>query len=220
MSNIYAFEDYGAWVEVAALSGEQARVCVDAWLGHDAFPSTPKPGSIRATLPDAGLPVVIGYGLNEYPLHITSLCERCGEPIDDCDILYPMMDEHGQVLCSDCLTLHQDEHDGYCIICEEAIYGHPPNKKLAILEASGSSYNQDDLGDFAPGYYNIISYPFYASDMINTWFWESAIRKIRDLGPEAPSPDKAGYLSGMVCDECVHRLGLDRQINWRYWSTA
>ena len=133
-------------------------------------------------------------GYTHVPDHRT--CSDCG---DTFDIEREGDEIRGESYCDNC----RDDHQETCGFCEEHYpeldYDDDKGRIVVTGKIEGSGGK-----NIAPGWYRIVKWPFYRSDMLgDASLFADRLQFVAPLRPDDEGKDEEGYPSMLVCEDCM-----------------
>lgn len=120
-------------------------------------------------------------------------CCHCGNEIDE-DYY---REKDNEIYCDNC---YHEQIEFTCPICED-YHENPetPQEHFVYLHSEQDGYK--------PGFYNVLRFPVYISDMFSATLCSDALKLASDT--KVYKHDKEENLSGFICKECFDKKGLD-----------
>lgn len=126
-------------------------------------------------------------------------CTYCDLPLTDEEIADPDRDECGDVLCDECYC---SKYHGTCGRCGEC---YDTQRWEPVAFVAPEPVPADIGDDMPPGYYRVVGYPVYASDMFSAWIERNHVRYVA-----APDSDLwwSSAACEWLCEDCTAKLPL------------
>jgi hypothetical protein len=124
-------------------------------------------------------------------------CTWCGNDLEPDEIESPRRDDDGDPMCDAC---YHDEYMFSCCKCEN----YAP---LSERDNVGDIFVivDEDEAELPIGIYEILSLPYWSSDMLSSDFIKYAIKKVSDY-TFGMSIENINYAAGHFCQDCQNKI--------------
>lgn len=117
-------------------------------------------------------------------------CASCGVLLDGEEQEHPERDGDGNPICDEC---YREEFMDVCERCQDwtnkTDLDSQPGTLIVVFSAAPARGGD---GDLQPGYYRVVSWPFFANGMFEGHFYAAALRRVAEL-------DERGLKAALLC---------------------
>lgn len=137
------------------------------------------------------------------------ICSDCTEQLDDEQSADPEHSTDGEVICDEC---YHERYRDECLRCGNTVdkteLEARPGDVIALLSKESGL-----TSELEPGYYRVKEWPFFASRIIEAYFYADRLERVADLDEKALNAVEFTYCCSIpLCADCRQSISetLDR----------